>query len=697
VRDTHDSGMAAARIRLWLVAGIGAAGLLISTVAAMSAATRDGQPWDLAWVGLAVLPLFAVALWLVRRRPDHPQARRLLVVSASNAAAVGVENLAPAAYRHVGAGDWLVPVGVGYQYLTLVGAITGTLLIATYPDGVVERRWQRWLVPALWWQLALPPLLLIAAPDVVILPYLLDSPQPRVPSPFAVTWLAWAAPPLKALLLNFYGVMVGVAVLLARFVQADRAQRRRMRLLVYSVAASLAVLIVHDVLHEWGLPETSAWWVVVSVLAIPPLLMIPVSIVVGVLRYQLFDIDVVVRRSVVYGALSLGIAAVYVGLAAVLGLALSSEIPVALALVVTIIVALAFQPARRRLEALADRWVFGERVNRYQLLSSYGATLERMVDLTELLPTLATTVRRGLGAAWVRVSLSGEMPGSWLDEPRGVAGEPSENPAVIQELRRADDVLGRIECGAKPDGYDAADRELLATLAAQSATAIANVRLTAQLSERFDELSRSRARIVAAQDAERRRIERNIHDGVQQQVVALITKLRLARNRFGRGELADAEFVELQRDAREMSIDLRELAHGIHPPVLSDNGLVAAVEARAARLPLDVAVVADDALRAGRLAEDIEGAAYFVICEALTNVVKHAGATASTVELNATDGRLRLLVYDNGHGLGGDPKGRGLTNLRDRVEALGGQLDVDGHNGSGTRVYAELPLGERHA
>jgi len=127
--------------------------------------------------------------------------------------------------------------------------------------------------------------------------------------------------------------------------------------------------------------------------------MIPVSIVVGVLRHQLFDIDVVVRRSVVYGALSLGIAALYVGLAAVLGLALSSEIPVALAVVVTIIVALAFQPARRRLEGLADRWVFGERVNRYQLLSSYGATLERMVDLTVLLPTLATTVRRGLGAA----------------------------------------------------------------------------------------------------------------------------------------------------------------------------------------------------------------------------------------------------------------------------------------------------------
>ena len=259
-------------------------------------------------------------------------------------------------------------------------------------------------------------------------------------------------------------------------------------------------------------------------------------------------------------------------------------------------------------------------------------------------------------------------------------------------LRRDEDVLGRIECGPKPGGYEAADRELLMTLAAQSATGIANVRLTAQLSERLDELSRSRVRIVAAQDAERRRIERDLHDGVQQGVVALIAKLRLARNKFGRGELSDAELAELQRDARELSVDLRELAHGIHPPVLSDNGLVAAIEARAGRLPLDVSVVADEALRGRRLGQDVEGAAYFVACEALTNVVKHAAASATTVELTATDGCLRLLIRDNGRGINGEPAGRGLANLRDRIEALGGRLRVEGLDGCGTGVYAELPL-----
>lgn len=688
--------MSAARVRLWLVAWTGGAAVLVSVVGGVITASRGGGAGALVWVALAVVPLYAVALWVVRLRPDHPQARRLLLVGAAMAAGAGVETLTDAAYRRLGTGSWLVPVAVAYQYVTLISTIAISLLVASYPDGVVERPWQRMVLRGLWWQLALPPLLLLTASNVVIPPYFPVPSQTRLPSPVAVPWLGWAASPLAGLLLDYFGIMVATAVLLVRYLRADQARRRRMRLLVYVMLAGSVVLVGDSLVRAAGLPQTSVWSLAISVLSVLDALSIPVIIVAGILRHRLFDIDVVVRRSVVYGALSLGIAAVYVGVAAAPGLALGGQIPVVLAVTVTIIAAWAFQPIVRRLEALADRWVFGERVNRYQVLSSYGATLERTVELAELLPTLAMTVRRGLGAAWVRVSLSGEQPGSWLEMPRGVAGVPSGTASLVQDLRRADDVLGRIECGAKPDGYDPADRDLLATLAAQSATAIANLRLTAQLSDRLDELTRSRARIITAQDVERRRIERNIHDGAQQQVVALITKLRLARNRLGRGELTEADVVDLQRDARELSIDLRELAHGIHPPVLSDNGLVAAVEARAGRLPMDVAVVADDALRAGRLSDDVEGAAYFVVCEALTNVVKHAAATATTVELSATDGCLRLLIRDNGHGLDGDPPGRGLTSLRDRVETLGGRLRVDGLNGSGTRVYAELPLADGH-
>lgn len=593
--------------------------------------------------------------------------------------------------------DWLWAVNLAHQYTYLLTAVATGVLLASYPDGVVERRWQRWVVQSMWWMLALPPLLLVTRPDLVISTYFLDSLPPRpVSSPFAVEWLAPVGWPLQLLFASYALPLLGVLVLLVRYWEADREHRPRMRLLVYSMAAAVPIFVVVAAMVVLGVPEESYWFL--GMFFIPIALMIPISIVVGVLRYRLFDIDLVVRRSVVYGVLTVGIVAVYIGLAAAPGLALGDQVPVQLAVILTVLAAVAFHPLRRRLETLADRWVFGERINRYQLLTSFGASLEQTVDLADLLPRLAETVRRGLGAVWVRVSLRGEQPGSWLAEPQGVAGSPVGVAEFTEELRHDDAVIGRIECGSSEGRYDQADRQLLATLSGQAATAIANVRLAAHLSEQLAELGRSRARIVAAQDTERRRIERDIHDGVQQEVVALIAKLRLARNRLGRGEIPDALLSELQADAGELLTDLRELAHGIHPPVLSDGGLVAAVEARAGRLPVDVTVRADDALRARRLDADVEAAAYFVICEALTNVVKHANATEAVVSIAALNGHLSLLVRDDGAGQGAAVgNGQGLTNLRDRVEALGGRFRVDCRPAGGTSVSADLPVGTHGA
>ncbi|HXU97278.1 MAG TPA: histidine kinase [Jiangellaceae bacterium] len=690
-----DAGVSRwARVRQYTAIVVGGVGLLVAVGFALYA--RLPSLWGtLVWTGVTVLPLYVVAVWLVRRRPDHPQARRLLLVAAAQAAGVGLESVVRGVYQESGPNGWLWVANLAHQYTYLLAAVAGGVLLASYPDGVVERHWQRWVVRAMWWQLALPPLLLVTQPNLVISPYLLDAPpQIQVASPFAVTWLAPVGRPLELLYVSYAGALLGILVLLIRYQQADRVQRRQMRLLVYTMAAGVPVVVAAVVMTILGVPEDSYWLQLVGLLYIPIALMIPVSIVVGVMRYRLFDIDLVIRRSVVYGALTIGIAAGYIGLAAAPGLALGNQIPVELAVILTVLAAVAFNPLRRRLESVADRWVFGERINRYQLLTSFGATLEQTVDLADLLPRLAETVRRGLGAAWVRVSLRGELAEAWLTEPQGVAGATVGTAEITEELRHADEVVGRIECGPSDEGYDQADRELLATLSGQAATAIANVRLAAHLREQVAELARSRARIVAAQDTERRRIERDIHDGVQQEVVALIAKLRLARNRLGRGETPEMLLAELQADAGELLADLRELAHGIHPPVLSDGGLVAAVEARAGRLPLDVTVRADEALRSRRLDADVEAAAYFVICEALTNVVKHARAERALVQMSAVNGELSLLVHDDGTGLSAtNGNGQGLTNLRDRVEAVGGHLRVDGRPGEGTSVSAELPVG----
>ena len=668
---------------------VGGVALLIAVVVSILAPRGVTVTGSLLWIGLAILPLYLVAVWIIRRRPDHPQSKRLLLVATALSVGVAIEVIIRLAFAESSSTGWMWWANLLYQLTGILTEIGAAQLFATYPDGTVEKTWQRRVVRLTWWWLALPPLLLLVSPNVPVDRWLI-IPTPSVPNPLAVPWLAPLSPVVNTIYMSYLCGMLAMVVLLARYRAADGEQRRRMQLLVWVVAFGAAVLGAWILLNLAGAPD-AVIRVIGSVFLII-MFMVPVSIVVGVMRYRLYEIDLIVRKSVVFGVLSVGIAIIYVALAVAPGLALGDQVPWQLAVVITILAALAFQPVRRKLESVADRWVFGTRVNKYQLLTGFGSSLEQTGGLADLLPRLAETVRSGLGAPWVRVSLPGT--GS-------VAGVPSGEPDLTVPLVRTDSrglgrtVLGRIECGPKTGGYEPGDEELLTTLAGQAATAIANVQLTAELAERLDELERSRARIVVAQDAERRRIERNIHDGVQQQVVALMMKLRLARNQVGRGERTpENAFVELQGDVKELLADLRELAHGIHPPVLSDGGLVAAVQARTARLPFDVHLTASPGLRSRRFSEDVEGAAYFVVCEALTNVAKHAGADEAEVALSADDGHLSVQIHDDGTGFEAvkSSSGVGLTNLRDRVEALGGRFDIRTRPGLGTSVIAELPL-----
>jgi signal transduction histidine kinase len=460
----------------------------------------------------------------------------------------------------------------------------------------------------------------------------------------------------------------------------------------FVVVLGLLLYFAGSVALALGAPEDSALVITLISLGSLTAILLPGAIIYGILRHRLFDLDLVVRKSVAYGAASLFIAAAYAIIAAAPGMMLGNRVPVTLAVVITIAAALAFQPLRRRLESAVSRRLFGDRVRQYQLLTNLGTTMEQTAELDELLPRLAHAVRDGIGASWVQVRLC-ESDGSWLAEPVGAAGEVTGDSAAGVDLVRAGETVGRVDLGSKPGGYAAADLELLSTVAAQATTAVANVRLATQLKEGLDELSTSRLRLIAAQDVERRRIERDLHDGIQQEVVALIAGLRLARNRLSRDQLTADELTDLQDQAREMLRDLRELAHGIHPPVLSDNGLVAALVSRVTRFPISVQILADDDLRAERFSEDVEGTAYFVACESLTNVAKHAETDRARIRLSHPGGRLCLVVEDDGRGF--EPNGArsgGLANIRDRVEALHGQLRIESRLGGGTRIHAELPL-----
>jgi signal transduction histidine kinase len=220
-----------------------------------------------------------------------------------------------------------------------------------------------------------------------------------------------------------------------------------------------------------------------------------------------------------------------------------------------------------------------------------------------------------------------------------------------------------------------------------------NVRLDAELQARLDELRESRARIVQAGDAARRKLERDLHDGAQQRLVGLALDLRLAREKLDDDPTAAAAMLDdASADLARATEELRELARGIHPAVLSDRGLAAAVESLAKRAPLPVEI---DASLEGQLPEPVEAAAYFVVSEALTNVVRHSDADRAEVGIRRDNGRLMVEVRDDGTG-GADAAGSGLSGLADRVAALDGRLQVDVPAGGGTVVRADIPLCEEN-
>ncbi|MEV4440264.1 GAF domain-containing sensor histidine kinase, partial [Streptomyces sp. NPDC049577] len=334
----------------------------------------------------------------------------------------------------------------------------------------------------------------------------------------------------------------------------------------------------------------------------------------------------------------------------------------------------------------------------FELLVQFGTVLEHAYDLNRLAPQLAAGLQEGLGLRWARVRLGGDGLPAHLGAAGGQPG-PDEHPAGSFPLWYGSDVLGLIEYGPKTEGrFTPEDHDVVETLARQAALAVHNARLASELSTRVDEVQRqagqldaSRARILSAQDSERRRIERRLHDGIQQDLVALVAKLRLARNRLGRGGDIDAVLTEVQDDAYRVIDELREVAHGIHPPVLTDQGLVAAVTSRARRMPIPVTVHVEESLDRVRFALDIEESAFYLVSEALTNVLKHADASRVVIHMTRSDGWLQVEVADNGIGFPTETThGSGLTGMRDRIEAVGGDLLITSSSGGGTIIRSRL-------
>ena len=543
------------------------------------------------------------------------------------------------------------------------------LLPALLPDGrVPSPRWRA--VPAL----GLAAVVLAGA-SWALTPYdAQDFPGPLAGStnPVGVDAVASAPAQVLVLAVTLIAAGSGVAALVVRWRRAEGVARQQLKWVLLGVAATFALAFLARVL-----PVPLAEGV-----AAAAMLPLPASVAVAVLRFGLWDVEVVISRTLVYVSVSAVAVLAYVGVVGLVDLVddgASGEV----SLLAVAVVAPLLLPLHAWLQRRVNRWVHGDDDEPWDELARLGERLAAAADPDELvdhvLPSVVRRVGQALRASGVRLRLS---DGSVLVE--GAEPPAGDASAAVLPLGYAGERLGTLTV-ARAGGFGDAERTLLDRLATQAAVAVHTVLLAR-------EARRSRELVVVAREEERRRLRRDLHDGVGPSIAALALQVETARDLAPEDPVAAGAL--LARLAPRISAvvgDIRALVHELRPPTLDELGLAAAVRELAARLSgsTAVSVRADDL---GALPAAVEVATYRIAGEAITNSVRHSGAAAVAVSLVREGDCLLVTVRDDGHGLGqpsGD--GVGLASMRARTEELGGSFAfVTGE--TGTTVTARLPL-----
>ncbi|HEU4356557.1 MAG TPA: sensor histidine kinase [Actinomycetota bacterium] len=570
------------------------------------------------------------------------------------------------------------------------------LLLLLFPDGRPPTRAWRFLPPATVASAAAITLGSILNPGILDI-----DPGVKVPNPTAVPSLEWLAHgALWVGGLGLLAVAIGsIVALVQRFRQAAGEERQQIRWLATVAAVAGGTLVFAIVsgigLHgdQTRLVNDIAFFLFFLSIGIG----VPAAIGIAVLRYRLWDLDVVVKKTIVAAIVVVLITAVALAILALIGGVVVGPLsgsPEA-TLVAGIAVGVLFWPLRRIARRAADRIVYGKRATPYEVLTEFSDRMAETYSTDDVLPRMAGIVGAGAGAErvgiWLLVGREMRPEASWpagaaAEEQRPVTEQPEVDPGTF-EVRHQGELLGAITVRMPAnDPMNPGKEKLIRDLASQAGLVLRNVRL-------IEELRASRRRLVAAQDAERRRVERNIHDGAQQQLVALAVKLRLVDQVVDRDPAKARELLaQVQAQAGDTLEDLRDLARGIYPPLLADEGLASAIVAQGRKIPLPVEVDPDGV---GRYGQDVEAAVYFCVLEALQNVTKYAGATGVRIGLREEDATLTFTVSDDGVGFDRGPttRGTGLQGMADRLDALGGSLEVLSAPGEGTTVLGRVPVG----
>jgi signal transduction histidine kinase len=569
------------------------------------------------------------------------------------------------------------------------------ILLAIFPTGHVPTPRWRWLPPATIATLA------ITWVAEMFLPGPVDTDVAMVDNPIGIESLGGLLDVVDMVgLLTLVGLVVAAALALAlRYRRSVGDERRQIRLFAYTswlaFALFLLALLASGPFHAQALSEIF-FYLFFGLIGLG----LPIAIAIAILRYRLYDMDLVIRKTVVFVVVVTGVFAVGFGLIVVVATPVLERLweDPSLFVFAGIALGLVLPPLFRLSRRIADRIVYGGRANPYEVLASFADRMGETYATDDVLERMAGVLGQAVGASVARV---------WLhsgSEMRPEATVPTDAPAAVPvaaagdvmpeipgewatEVRDRGELLGAVSVVMPAnDPMNPAKERLVRDLAGQAGLVLRNVRL-------IDDLRTSRRRIVTAQDERARRLERDIHDGAQQQLVALAVQLRLARTMVERDPARAIELLTgLEGSAGDALENLRDLARGIYPPLLADKGLVAAIEAQARKAAIAVRV---DARDVARYAADVEATVYFCTLEALNNAAKYAEAGEVTVGLAGRDGHLVFTIADDGRGF--DPAavavGSGLHGMRDRVEAVGGRLRVQSGPGEGTVVTGEVPVG----
>ena len=648
------------------------------------ASVEASNPLSNLLFGLAIVAFSAVGALILVKKPGQKLGWTFATVGFfGSMSSIGFEYAIRGMF-----GDEKLPLGPEIGWLgswTWMGIMFGIVLtLLLFPTGhLLSRRW-----------LVVPVLIGTAwGMNIVAAISVWDLRGPAL-----IGDVVLGAPPIYRVLTNGVYPLVGISIILGaaslivRFRRSTGETRQQIKWIALAGLLLASVIIVggieESVFHL--LPE----WVFDDMAPLA-LIFIPVAAGIAILKYRLYDIDVVINKTVVYGGLAGFITAVYVGIVVGIGTVVGAgdKPNLALSLLATAFVAVAFQPVRERVQRFANKLVYGERITPYEAITGFSHRMAESLSLDSVLPQMAEAAAKGVGGVRSRVTLilpgGGERVVNWPED--STANSFERTLAVVHQ----GDQMGEISVSKSPgEQINKNEDKLLSDLASQAGLAMRNLRLTAELRQKLVELQASRQRIVKAQDEERRRMERDIHDGAQQQLVSMSVKLGLVGNLLSRDvQRAGAILEELRVEAGEAVETLRDLARGLFPEILTEQGLKSALLAHIAKMDLKARVDGE----IGRFNLELEANVYFCIREALQNASKHAPGAPLVITLEDKDRELSFTVKDEGQGFDVSvvKLGSGLQNMRDRVEALGGDFQIRSSPGVGTSVEAKVPAAVR--